>query len=131
MFAATNGDLANYAAFVGLPMVGYEFAGGAQWIQGWLFAGLLSLLEIFTRPLGEKIRNAIFKPLINIFFFVLPCVFSNLFAQIGIAVFIIGAVPIGPDRDRYLLGVRRENLFHYCICVAAILCGQGLVACKA
>jgi len=127
MFAATNGDLADYAAFVGLPMVGYEFAGLDSMISGWLFCGLLTMFEVFTRPFGEKIRNGVFKPLVNVLFFVLPCALSNnVSAQVGIAVFVIGAVLIGPEREKFLAGVRRENWFHYFIALAAVLCGKGL-----
>ena len=128
LFADTNGALADYAAFVGLPCVGFELAGLGQHVDNWLFACVLTLFEICTRPLGEKVRNEVFKPAINIFLFVGPCLLSkNLLAQVGIAVFVVGAVVIGPDREKYKAGVRCENWFHYFICVAAVLVGMGAV----
>ncbi|GMI45212.1 hypothetical protein TrCOL_g3351 [Triparma columacea] len=128
LFADTNGALADYAAFVGLPCVGYELASLGRYVDNWLFASIFTLLEICTRPLGENVRNGVFKPLINIFLFVGPCILSkNVLAQIGIAVFVVGAVVIGPDREKYKAGVRCENWFHYAIGVAAVLIGRGAV----
>ena len=43
----------------------------------------------------------------------------------AIATFVIAAVPIGPDRHACLLGVRKENIFHYLIGAAAIMFAEA------
>lgn len=42
----------------------------------------------------------------------------------GAALFVLGGLVIGPDRNRCLFGVRRENLFHYCLGTALLLIGE-------
>jgi hypothetical protein len=44
----------------------------------------------------------------------------------GVALFAFAGVVVGAEREQYTMGVRRENWFHYCIGIAAVLMGMGL-----
>ena len=46
-------------------------------------------------------------------------------AQLGVGLFVFGGLAIKPDRNRCLFGVRRENLFHYCLGVSLALMAQA------
>jgi len=46
----------------------------------------------------------------------------------GAALFVLGGLVIGSDRHRFVWGVRRENLFHYCLGTALLLIGEHVAA---
>jgi hypothetical protein len=138
-FDRMNGDLADLAAFVGLPMVGLEYYKSIESnplnielnfeLKIVILFALLTI-EAITRSMHIKVRELL-KTLINVLFFVSPVVAGSYLSQNynalgGIIVFVIAAVVIEPDRHRRLLGIRREDWFHYLIGLAAPLVAQGL-----
>lgn len=63
--------------------------------------------------------------------FVAPVAMAGVQAQAwgtvaGVALFAFAGVVVGAEREQYTMGVRRENWFHYCIGIAAVLMGMGL-----
>ena len=139
-FDRMNGDLADLAAFVGLPLVGLEYfkrlktnpLGNIELTFETTIATVLLLLtlEAITRSVNVKIRELV-KTLANVLCFVAPVLYGsytnqNYNALYGIIIFVVAAVVIEPDRHRCILGLRREDWFHYMIGVAAPLIAQGL-----
>lgn len=137
-FASANGDLADIAAFVGLPLVGIDFMihrvdftkGCGQWMQEHYFVVVLIMLEAFTRSMKKEARE-LAKTLTNILFFVLPVGVgsyrnNDLHTLLAIIAFVLAAIVITPNRNKFLLGVRCENWFHYIIGFCAVLIAQGL-----
>jgi hypothetical protein len=131
--AGLNGDFANLAGFVGLPCVGCSVLihggftppfGNEELIM--MFVVLYSLshsLSTRTKDLGTI--------LLNILCFVLPLCYDsyvngNINEFIGLFLFVIGAVFVGPEREKFLCGVRCENWFHYFIGVSAVIISREL-----
>lgn len=141
MFAAANGYLADVAAFIGLPLVGHSIMqlysgslpGALKTISSQnpvAFVVALSCFEAMTRGLTEQQREFA-KVLTNLTLFVGPTAFiayqtNNMDYLVGIVIFAMAGVVITADRHRYILGVRCENWFHYCIAIAAVFLAQGL-----
>ena len=130
--ADLNSDLADVAAFVGLPLVGSSFFRGvmADKFEVYSFVVLLVMVEALTRTFGKELRD-LSKVFTNLLFFVGPVAQANYFSQdwvplLGITIFALAGIVITADRERYLFGVRRENLFHYAIGSAAVLIAMGL-----
>lgn len=139
-FAQANGDLAHLAAFLGLPLVGLgfvqhlpqnDFLPGEMTADQRLIAVVVaSVVGSATLGLADNAAE-VAKIIFNVGCFVLPILavashFENTAAGCGVVVFAIGAVVVGPDRHRYILGMRRENWFHYMIGLAALLIATGL-----
>ena len=132
--AAANGDLADLAAFVGLPLVGRAFLPTAAYpatdVSLISFVMVLAMWEAFSRSYGKEMRE-LCKVLTNVVLFVGPILMHSYKVKdhvlaASILLFAFAGIAIGGDRDRYLFGVRRENLFHYCIGVAAVGIAKGL-----
>ncbi|GMH53981.1 hypothetical protein TrVE_jg10199 [Triparma verrucosa] len=139
LFAKTNGDLADFAAFVGLPLVGRSFMPSLA--PFWSFypycAKLTSFEYIITLCFVEQITRALpkikddLKVLPNVLLFVVPVLLSSYQREewecfIGMIIFVVSAVVIKPEREKYLFGCRRENLFHWGISIAAALVARGI-----
>jgi hypothetical protein len=138
-FSTLHANLTDMAAFVGLPLVGYDYLlyrcpGSlrlvAQKIDPIIFALCLVLAETFTRSMHPSKRELI-RTVINAGFFVVPAFIgayahNNTNALVAIVLFLIAAVVIGPERHKYLLGLRREDWFHYIIGVCAYFIALGL-----
>jgi hypothetical protein len=133
-FAAANGNLADYAAFVGLPCVGLAFLPKVKTLKlnasNTTIVIVLGCIEALTRGLHPERRDSI-KVLVNLLFFVAPVALvsvqeANLLSLGGIILFVVAGLVITADRNRSIAGVRCENWFHYCIGVAAYLIAQGL-----
>jgi len=140
-FAEVNASLAKLAAFVGLPMVGLAFA-----VQG----GLLpqpSAVDVICYILFYAVTGAVARGLpqrasepaqvlFNSICFILPVGWFAVTRHdgavaIGLAVLLAGSVVIGPHRHRFLLGLRHEDWFHYCLAVANVMLARQLIAAAA
>jgi hypothetical protein len=92
---------------------------------------VLVVLEAVSRPLNPKGLRELAKILTNFFLFVLPIASYAIEARdptllAGISIFAAAGILIGNDRERCVLGVRRENLFHYGIATGAIMIGMRM-----
>jgi hypothetical protein len=135
LFAKANGDLADLAAFVGLPLVGYSFAlkgklfDTAMWNICILIMTLITL-ENISRSFTSQLRE-LSKIITNFVCFVIP-VFMTCYANndmIGlsaIGLFVFAGLVITADRHKLIFGVRCENWFHYCIGIAAVYIAKSL-----
>lgn len=133
-FAQANGDLADLAAYLGLPLVGFHFA--STWAAAAPFVPDAFSFAVFCSAVCSARRSApeaadeVLKILFNVGAFVVPVAGAAHAAEdkltlAAIATFVIAAVPIGPDRHACLLGVRKENIFHYLIGAAAIMFAEA------
>lgn len=134
-YARANNGLADIAAFVGLPIVGLSFVqkmvnlgfGNSFFPFVILF---LSTVEVLTRCLPEKSRKLSIV-ILNVLFFILPIAFisylkNDMGGVGGVVLFAVAGIVITSDRHRYILQVRCENWFHYCIGIAAYFIAQAL-----
>ena len=83
-----------------------------------------------ARRSAPEAADEVLKILFNVGAFVVPVAGAAHAAEdkltlAAIATFVIAAVPIGPDRHACLLGVRKENIFHYLIGAAAIMFAEA------
>jgi chromate transport protein ChrA len=137
-FAGANGDLADIAAFVGLPLVGIDYMAHrvdflqayAAWFNSHSMVVALVMFEGLTRSMKKEVRE-LAKTLTNILFFVLPVAIgayksNDIHALFAIVAFVVAAIVITPDRNKYIFGFRCENWFHYIIALCAVLIAQGL-----
>lgn len=133
-FASTNGSLADFAAFVGLPCVGLTFLKRVGVVQlnatDTTMVIILGTAEAATRGLHPSKREMA-KILVNVFFFVFPVALvsaqeGNLRSLGGIGLFVVAGLVITADRHRSIAGIRCENWFHYCIGAAAYLVAHGI-----
>mmetsp|Transcript_10560 Transcript_10560/g.20981 ORF Transcript_10560/g.20981 Transcript_10560/m.20981 type:complete len:244 (-) Transcript_10560:871-1602(-) len=138
LFADANGATADFAAYVGLPLVGKAFTAqlaGYSPVFGFL-SGIDSIAYVFFLSMFEQVVRSTklkddLKVLPNVFLYVIPVALASWnkadwSCLAGLALFVFAAVVIGPAREETLLGVRRENLFHYGIGPAAVLIAKGL-----
>jgi len=138
LFAGANEDLANLAACVGLPLIGCTFATVGGLVEPLPPTNLLALactgaaLACLVKaiPAGSE---EFLKVLVNLCLFILPV------AKVGydrqdwvlfgaIALFAVAGIAVKPDRHNCILGVRRENWFHYMLGASAIGMATGLAA---
>ena len=133
-YAAANGNLADFAAFVGLPCVGLTYFKRVKTlnfnVSDVTMLILFGCVEAATSGMHPKTRDSI-KILINLLFFVAPVALvsvqeANYKSLGGIILFVIAGLVITADRHRNIAGVRCENWFHYCIGVAAYFIALGL-----
>jgi hypothetical protein len=131
LFAASNTKLAVLAGLVGLPLAGATllaklFPGVPFLAQSPLAIAVgLSLVERLASQFPEGIREAI-KVLVNVGCFLFPVGMlayrqNDVVLGAGLALFGLAGVVVGPDRHRFIFGVRRENLFHYGLGLATVL----------
>ena len=125
-FARLNGELADLAAFVGMPLIGLPFLEVLLASQyGFTFDNkihaafvvTLIVLLFISHALPDTIAELL-KVLLNTLLMVLPIIvhgytYSNFELLGAISCFLIGGVLIGPSRHTCLLGMRKENWFHY------------------
>ena len=135
LLAKANGDLADLAAFVGLPLIGLSFA--QRWARVVLpcdtkaaaIVGLAGLGAV-CRSLPDNLQE-LAKVLLNVVCFVGPVLayghavedYQTIF---GVLLFAVAGVAVGADRNSCIFGMRRENWFHYMIAVSAVLLAAGL-----
>ena len=134
LFAKMNGSLAEYAAYVGLPLIGLSTwrAGdyGAELpSDGAVIVGL-SLCHIMAQSLPGTMKE-VMPVVVNVFFFVALLGMDamrkeNHYQLLSIATFLVGTVVIGDARDSFLLNVRNENWFHYFLGTSAIMMAMCL-----
>ena len=126
-FAKANGDLADAAAFVGLPLVGLDFATRAVAGDDGIAAASgddtarAFLVLLLALSLARSLSPAAFenaKVVLNVACLVGP-VFLHAYrsgdwqAAAAIGIFAFAGIVITADRHRCILGVRCENWFHY------------------
>jgi hypothetical protein len=134
-YAQANNNLADVAAFVGLPCVGFAFAQAHWSIRSsssvcCALALCLAMVEAITRTFSASNRE-LFKIIVSSAGFIGPVGLAayarnNNSVLAGVALYVIAAVVITPARHEYLFGVRCENWFHYCIAIGAVLISGGL-----
>jgi hypothetical protein len=130
-FRPWNECLAQMAGRVGIPMLGLGYltaylpeTRAAIAVSDTSLIFLLFLLFAASLPLGKKTGETYtticgvcgMGPILQF-----GMNTQNKYAIAGVLVFVCGGVLIGPDRERYILGVRRENLFHYALGTALLL----------
>ena len=136
-FAPANESLAGLAAFVGLPLIGSGFLCSAVGYQedsnGLLvaFTAACASIHVVARAYLSTEHLDLLKVLVNVFFFLSPALYyaytqRQWLAAGGSLLFAFAAVVIGADREEFLFGVRRENLFHYAIGTAALMLAESL-----
>jgi hypothetical protein len=128
LFARANGDLANLCAYLALPLVGISFAMQAELIslgcgEQILFTALGACTAMAANSISDGTQE-LMKILLNLVMFVFPivlCAWRSGDHELGaaVALFAVAGVAVGPDRHSFLIGVRRENWFHYMIGVAS------------
>lgn len=135
--ADCNGSLAKLAAFVGFPLVGLALhhQGGhiaVGPVEVLCFTACCAVAGAIARSLPVRAREPAQALLTGVLFVVPAGGFAvtrqDGRAAVGLGLFILGGAVIGPKRHKRLLGVRREDWFHYCIATAAILLATQLVA---
>ena len=132
-FAKANANLADLAAFVGLPMIGMEymmmttnFMGNPwpflEYLQQDMLICIVGLLIFWRFSEGVFSSNSTTNlvTVLNLAMFVLPIVNHGMATNdqetlIAVGLFAFAGVFIGSDRKRTILGMRRENWFHYFI----------------
>ena len=128
LFADANGDLAGLAAYCGLPLVGATFAvkGGILHLTS-IDCVTISIagaaLACLSRSFPPAVEELV-KVLLNVCCFIGPTgyvgwVRGDIQLVSCVALFAIAGVVVKPDRHRRLLGVRREDWFHYMIGTAS------------
>ena len=141
-FMAVNGGWAELAGFVGLPMCGHDIIV-RRLLAGTSLPSIVAhpafymsvLVLIFSAvqaiwPNDEKKRSGL-RTLVAAAGFLVPSVYEsvvsgNQLLGSSVLLFAFAGIVIGADRERFLLGVRRENWFHYLITIAAVGIGLGL-----
>ena len=135
LLAKANGDLADLAAFIGLPMVGLSF--GQRWLSHTLLCDEKAAAIVALAGLGAMARSLpeagqeLAKVLLNVFCFVLPILgygaANEDYETIGgVLLFAVAGLAVGADRHTCLLGMRRENWFH-CANFGTIICPPVLL----
>jgi hypothetical protein len=127
-YALANGHLADLSAFVGLPCVGFSFLMDIPMIQDLpihpiILVVSLAMIEALSRSFSPGHRE-LAKILVNLTFFVAPVAISSIVQKKwmtfgAIAFFVIAGLVVKPERHQYLFGIRRENIFHSMIGIAA------------
>jgi hypothetical protein len=135
LFAKANGDLAGLAAFLGLPLVGISFARMGKLVALGTFELIVFIvcgaaLATAAQSLSEKVQH-LTKVLVNVFLFIGPIGYvgystGNNMLLGSIALFAIAGIVVKPERHQYLLGMRREDWFHYMIGIASCGIAQGM-----
>jgi hypothetical protein len=127
-YALANSHLADLSAFVGLPCVGFSFLMDIPMIQDLpihpiILVVSLAMIEALSRSFSPGHRE-LAKILVNLTFFVAPVAISSIVQKKwmtfgAIAFFVIAGLVVKPERHQYLFGIRRENIFHSMIGIAA------------
>lgn len=131
IFTPGNNFFASLSRLVGIPFIGLGFALSRNLLDQDMAIKAATVLAggfILSRFMSEE-RNDAYGTLIaaaGLAGIVLSQregqqTFRVTPGDLGVLLFVIGAVVIGPDRQKTLLGVRRENWFHYFL-GAAMLC---------
>uniref|UniRef100_A0A7S3PLK5 Uncharacterized protein n=1 Tax=Aplanochytrium stocchinoi TaxID=215587 RepID=A0A7S3PLK5_9STRA len=137
LFARLNNILAHFGGLLGTPLIGIGFArsGGLLDFNGnnefpYLIEGTMAFFSIFSLLTPESFKET-YRIFLNISSFGLMLYAEGIENQMALAsviTFISAGLIIGPDRHRYILGVRRENLFHYFLGLSMLMFGQALPA---
>ena len=136
-FSAANESLATNAAFVGIPLVGLSFyqKWGVLSFTGFEYLTLAvagSVVSSLARALSNDAKELL-TILFNVGLFIVPALGYGWSAKdyhtiAATLIFAFAGVVVTPDRHRYILGVRRENWFHYLIGIASYGMALGLTS---
>lgn len=136
-FKGLNEDFAQLAGRVGLPLVGSTLLPQLNLGLGLLATPFATLVALFAghtvcARMGPKPKELV-QTLLNLFFFVLPIgALANKYEDTqlagGLSLFLVAGLVIGPDRQRLLFGIRRENLFHYGLGISTLVIASRLAA---
>ena len=152
LFAPANGAWAEVAGFIGLPLVGHASlqrlllgtpalltsATTSQLVtfltflfQPSAYLSMLVLMYVAFKGYCSEAGLSAARTGVAFTGFVLPLVVDgvlkgNYMLVSSVVLFLIAGIVVGADRHRYLVGVRRENWFHYLIAAAAVGIGSGL-----
>ena len=122
MFRAYNENFAMFAGRVGIPLLGLGFGRASPAVSSLLPSGdlvvLFALASGFVLSLAWSNDGAgeLYTTMMGVLG--MACILSSswpadLPGVVGVLLFVAGGLAIGADRDRYIWGIRRENLFHY------------------
>ena len=94
------------------------------------YAVALALTGMCMRSFPEKLCE-LAKVVCGFVFFLLPGIIFSVEREdwrtlAAFVLFGFAGIVIGPDRERCILGVRRENIFHYCIGASSYGMALGL-----
>jgi len=134
-FAYANGLLAEYGGMMGCPLIGIGFMIKNGFVpetllgvQTWVgTAALLFCIATYIRGSAEKPQSELYTTLVCVISFI-----GMLYSQwdvstvSAVATFISAGLLVGADRHRYILGVRRENIFHYILGSSMVLFARAL-----
>ena len=107
---------------VGIPLLGLGFGRASPAVSTLLPSGdlvvLFALASGFVLSLAWSNDGAgeLYTTMMGVLG--MACILSSswpadLPGVVGVLLFVAGGLAIGADRDRYIWGIRRENLFHY------------------
>lgn len=134
--ALLNENLADVAAFVGLPLVGLcfavrvpQFAAAAAFVlfnthNLLAFSLLLFVIETVANSSRFEVKNLL-RTVVNVVFFILPTgarawIAQDLLCALSISLFVLAGLVIAPNNHKSFLGVRCINWFHYCLGLSAV-----------
>mmetsp|Transcript_59664 Transcript_59664/g.129732 ORF Transcript_59664/g.129732 Transcript_59664/m.129732 type:complete len:207 (-) Transcript_59664:32-652(-) len=132
-FRPFNENLAAHAGRVSIPLIGLGVAHKVPALAPYLedqivCVGVLSIA--FAASLGLNHPNTeLYTTIISAAGILTVIAHSYtsdcLHGVVGGVLFVVGGLAIGADRHRSLMGVRRENLFHYCLGSAFVLMSRA------
>ena len=130
IFRKYNEILAKNAGRVGVPLLAFAtaFTDNAEWeVQAPMLLFLLCVVSLCSTLWSSKVQElyTIAIGVVGNFFLIKHGVQKSISSiVVGSALFVLGGLAIGSDRNRYICGVRRENLFHYCLGTALLFIGE-------
>jgi len=128
LFRPYNEVLAKNAGRVGLPLLASAAVAGhfQQWGQPGTVMLLFSL-SACSNTWSDKLQllyTKLLGVLSNACLVVHGARSGDMGSVLGPALFVLGGLVIGSDREKCLFNVRRENWFHYCLGAALLLIGN-------
>ena len=121
-----NSNLADTAGFIFLPFAGIAISSGSrEAFEDTAHRVLLALVIIhaLARAIGGTAQE-ILKVILNAGAFIVPLLLlayqqADTWLLAATGLYLFGGVVVGPDRHRRILGVRREDIFHYILGTAS------------
>jgi hypothetical protein len=132
VFRPLNEKLAAFAGRVGIPLIGLGFVGASASSAAraalplsdvealFALAVLCAASQCWPAPAQELYTTVVSGAGLTGVAHWGHHAGNDPLALGGVALFLLGGLAIGPERDIYTLGVRNENLFHY-VCGGALL----------
>jgi len=138
VFAGLNNVLAAYAGRVGMPLVCVGFAASRGALPDILPSSfpftillVLVLAAFFSRTYFSFNLQELYTTIVNVVALNLLLYaeeyLRNPMAVVAVLLYVFAGLLVGSDRHRYILGVRRENIFHYLLAISMLLFGKALL----